>query len=78
MHLGKILRIAAYLLLVCLILWVANGLFYLFDHPTFPGEAAIAITGLVLLVAVTLWLSIRPVHWLLHVLFARHDHQGDR
>jgi hypothetical protein len=79
MHLGKFLRIAITVLTACLALWAANGLFYLFNHPTFPGEAILTIVGLALLASLVVWLAIQPVQWLLHALFASHERpSGDR
>jgi hypothetical protein len=78
MHLNKFFRVAFAVLMVCLGLWAANGLFYLFNHPTFPGEAVLAIVGLVLLATLIVWLAIKAIHWLLHTLFASNGNQGDR
>ncbi len=78
MHLGKLLRFALSLVIICLMIWAANGLFYLFNHPNYPGEAALSIVGIILLATLVVWLAIHPAQWLLHTLFSPHDRQGDR
>jgi hypothetical protein len=66
MTLATFLRIAVLLAVTCLLFWAGNGLLYLFNHPSFPGEASGAVIALLLLLVLFVWSAVRLLRHILH------------